>query len=120
MNGRHRPPALVLLVLFALLLGCEGKGLKPPISLGKKNSLVGQGEVVTLTNTSDDYLHEVRVSIEAPSGESRELTLPTLEPHETESVGWLKLDGWPVPVGAKVKVTCEGYVLPVGPWKVPS
>ena len=115
MNGRiHRLSALTALLCLTLT-ACT---LRPPISLGKKESLVGQGMVVSLTNTSDDYLHEVVVDIVSPAGEAKQLAIPTLEPHETVNVGWLKLDGWPIPEGSKVSVSCKGYVLSVGPLRL--
>ena len=73
--------------------------LEPPISIGKKESLVGQGQVITVTNTSEEHLHEVVVDIKSPAGEAKQLTVPTLTPHESVNIGWLKLDGWPDPRG---------------------
>lgn len=105
---RRLPCCLALLGL--VLSAC---GVQPPISLGKKESLVGQGMVVSVTNTSDEHLHEVLFDVENPAGETKQLSIPTLDPHETVNVGWLKLDGWPIPAGSKVKVSCKGYALPV-------
>ena len=107
---RHLPYFAALLCLT--LTACA---LKPPISLGKKESAVGQGMVVSLTNTSEDHLHEVMLDIESPAGETKQFSIPTLNPHETVNVGWLKLEGWPIPEGSKVTVSCKGYALSVGP-----
>ena len=87
--------------------------VKPPISIGKKDSAVGQGIVVSVTNTSDDHLHEVIVSITSPTGEAKQFTIATLTPHESVNIGWLKLDGWPIPAGSDVSVSCKGYAMAV-------
>ncbi len=105
------------LLLCLSLVACA---LEPPISLGKKESLVGQGMVISVTNTSDDHLHEVVLDIESPEGETKQFSIPTLNPHESTSVGWLKLDGWPIPEGSSVKVSCKGYMMSVGPFKLSS
>ena len=112
-----RPHALsVSLACVGLALALGACAKEPPISVGKKESLVGQGLVLTITNTSDDFLHEVRVRIVSPAGETKELTMPTLSPHESVNVGWLKLDGWPIPDGSEVTVSAKGFGRPSGPW----
>ena len=108
---------LLLVLLLTTLSACK---MKPPISLGQRESMVGQGIVLSVTNTSDEHLHEVTVTIESPSGEIKTYSIPTLRPHETENVGWLKLDGWPIPEGSEVTVSCKGYRSSFGPWKVSS
>ena len=110
---RSRAPLALLVCLAFALTACAKE---PPISVGRKESLVGQGLVLTVTNTSDEYLHEVRVKIVSPEGEAKELQIPTLAPHESINVGWLKLDGWPIPEGSEVTVTARGYGRPSGPW----
>ncbi len=107
----RRLPYLAALLCLTLT-ACA---LKPPISVGKKESAVGQGMVVSLTNTSEEHLHEVVLNIKSPTGETKQFSIPTLNPHETVNVGWLKLDGWPIPVGSEVTVSCKGYTLSVGP-----
>ncbi len=96
---------------FALIL--TACALEPPITIGKKESVVGQGMVISVTNTSDEHLHDVIVDIKSPAGESRQFTMPALGPHETINIGWLKLDGWPIPQGSDVSVTCKGFAMAV-------
>ena len=107
MNSRS---LLALAAGLALLFAACA--VKPPVSLGKKESVVGQGMVITVTNTSDEHLHDVVVDIKSPAGDSRQLTMPTLGPHESVNVGWLKLDGWPIPEGSEVSVTAKGFAMP--------
>lgn len=101
-------------VFLALLL--TGCGLKPPVQVELRESRVGQGWVAEVTNTSEEFLHELRIRIQAPGGEAREYFEASLEPYETLSVGWLKLEGWPIPEGSRVTVKAKGYLLASGPW----
>ncbi len=108
MHSRSLPSIAIGLAL--ILTACA---LEPPISISKKESVVGQGLVVSVTNTSDEHLHDVIVDIKSPAGESRQFTMPTLNPHESVNVGWLKLDGWPIPEGSDVSVSCKGFAMAV-------
>lgn len=99
----------------ATLAACQ---LQAPISLSARESLAGQGLVVAVTNTSDEFLHDVTVTIESPSKEIKKHFEATLEPHATVNVGWLKLEGWPIPEGSTVTVSCKGYLRAAGPWEV--
>ncbi|MEM7354009.1 MAG: hypothetical protein AAF657_24620 [Acidobacteriota bacterium] len=115
-NAPTRRIATAIATLLCLALA--GCALKPPISLGKKESAVGQGMVISITNTSDEHLHEVVLDIVSPAGESKQFSIPTLNPHESMNVGWLKLEGWPIPEGSKVTASCKGYALSVGPFEL--
>lgn len=101
---------LVGLALLTLLLAaCQ---LSPPVSISERESLVGQGQVIRVTNTSDRILREIRVRVTGPDGgEAHEHFESRLGPGEELEVGWLKLEGWPVPKGASVSVTAKGYTL---------
>ena len=113
MSPRSLVPSTLFACLALVLTACAKE---PPISVGKKESLVGQGLVLSVTNTSDEHLHEVLVKIVSPAGETKELAIPTLSPHESFNIGWLKLDGWPIPSGSEVTVSAKGYGKPSGPW----
>lgn len=109
----HRRSATYLSILVCLaafwLVACEQ--LQPPVSVGQRDSAVGQGKVILITNTSDAPLQEVRVRVEGADGEAREHFEASLGAKEALQVGWLKLDGWPIPEGAKVSVTADGYAM---------
>ncbi len=105
--------AALLVLLAFVVLACN---LRPPISVGRRDSQLGQGIVLSVTNTSGDYLHEVKVEIRSPEGETKEHLIPTLQPHESMNVGWLKLDGWKIPEGSEVTVRVKDYYLAGGPW----
>lgn len=114
----HLRIKLSLAAVALLPLALTACAMKPPILVAVRESLVGQGLVIAVTNTSDEFLHEVTVEIESPSGEIRKYYQATLDPHDSVNVGWLKLDGWPIPQDSKVKVSCKGYPLAAGPWKL--
>ncbi len=107
----HSRSLLALAASLALIL--TACALEPPITIGKKESAVGQGMVISVTNTSEEHLHDVIVDIKSPAGESKQFTMATLAPHESVNVGWLKLDGWPIPEGSEVSVTCKGFAMAV-------
>ncbi len=102
-----------LAVLSLALTGCN---LKPPVEISARDSAVGQGLVITVTNTSpEEFLHDVTVEIKAPSGEIKKYFASTIQPGDSINVGWLKLEGWPIPAGSEVKVTCKDYLTAAGP-----
>ena len=105
-------------VLAVVLLGLTACALEPPVTVSQRDSVVGQGIVIGVTNTSDDYLHEVVVEITSPAGETRQFAMATLNPHESVNVGWLKLDGWPIPEGSEVSVSAKGFMMASGPWRM--
>lgn len=107
----HLPPVACCLLATLLLVACN---VAPPLTLGQKDSMANQGKVLTITNTSEKHLHEVVVQITGPEGEAKTFSVPTLNPHETLNVGWMKLEGWPIPPGAKVEVSCKDFLTPAG------
>lgn len=118
MTTQQRPAsrslaAAACLVTCWLALWITACQVQPPISVGQRESKMGQGTVVILTNTSEAALSNVRVRVEGPDGEVKEHFQSTLAAKEVLEVGWLKLDGWPIPPGAKVAVQVEGYALAV-------
>ena len=111
-------PSRTLLAPALILLALTACALEPPVSVTQRESMLGQGVVIRVTNTSEKHLHDVVVDIESPDGETKRYAMATLEPHASENVGWLKLDGWPIPEGSEVTVSCKGYLTSSGPWKL--
>lgn len=111
-RSSHRRSTFYLSMFVCLaafwLVACEQ--LQTPVSVGQRDSVLGQGKVLLITNTSDAALQEVRVRIEG-EGEVKEYFESSLGPKEVLQVGWAKLDGWPIPEGAKVSVTADGYAV---------
>jgi hypothetical protein len=109
--------AIQTFTIALLALGLAACQITPPISVGSRQSLAGQGVVLAVTNTSDQPLHEVTVRVTSPGGEVKTWSTPTLSAHESVNVGWLKLDGWPIPEGSEVHVSCKDYMADAGPFK---
>ena len=105
---------ILLALVAAVLVACQ---TQPPIALSARESRAGQGIVIELTNTSEEFLHEIVVTIESPEGEVKKHFFSTLDPGATDTIGWLKLEGWPIPEGSAVTVSCKGFLRPFGPWK---
>ncbi len=78
-----------------------------------RDSLVGIGKIVRITNQHSEALTEVLVRIENPNGDVKNHTIATLDRGGTIELGWKKLDGFEVEVGAEVALRCVGYALPL-------
>lgn len=94
------------------LIACSTALEAPPLDVAYRDSLVGIGKIVRITNTSSEVLTELEVRIENPNGDVKNHTLPSLAGGETVELGWKKLDGFEVRMGARVNVEAAGFVLP--------
>ncbi len=99
--------AVVVLLFVIMIVGAD----EPPLSIVTRDSFVGAGKVLIITNTSDDYLHACTIKIEAPNGQvfGPKVFATTLEPHAGIEVGWMELEGWVVEPGERVTVSCRGF-----------
>ena len=84
-----------------------------PVEITFRDSLVGAGKIVQLENTSNEPLTEIEILVTAPEGESRTFALAELGPFQTFELGWKKLGGWQIPLGAEVEVKAKGHLLPL-------
>ncbi len=75
-----------------------------------RESLIGAGKIIQVSNTSNEALAKVEVTLRSPAGEERSFTQETLGGFEQLEIGWKKLGGWEIPAGAEVTVRCEGYL----------
>jgi hypothetical protein len=85
---------------------------EPPITLTIRESKVGAGMVLMITNTSDEPLHQITVSASNDDAkrELKEVVVATtLKPHATIEVGWMELD-WAFQPGELVRVGAKGYM----------
>ena len=87
-----------------------------PISVVQRDSAIGRGKVLILTNTSGDYLHECTIKIVARDGNQTcgPMTFSTsFAPHEQIEIGWAELEtersSWIVEPGEMVTLRCKGY-----------
>jgi hypothetical protein len=110
MTPRARLLAAALLVLP--LAACGGNLGTPPVEILYRDSLLGQGLIIQVKNTSNEALSDVQVEVRGPDGERRTYTEDSLDGYEVLEVGWKRLGGWQVPKGAKVQVKAKGYLFP--------
>lgn len=103
--------AAVLLCL-PLALACSVSLEAPPVDVEYRESLVGLGQIVRITNGHTEALTDLEVRIENPNGDVKHHAIAALAPGETVELGWKKLDGFEVAVGAELSIKGEGYALP--------
>lgn len=101
----------VLVVALASTLACEAEFKSPPVEVGYRDSLLGAGKILQLTNQSNVELIDLEVKITAGSNEVV-FQEAALEGYKTLEVGWKKLGGFQIPEDAEVTVTAKGYLLP--------
>jgi len=107
---------------FLILLGagCDQQGNTflprpvPPVTVTYRDSLLGAGKVIQISNNSSHHLYDVKVvgrNAQQNSSASVKAT-EHLRPGEFVEVGWLEFEAWmPVP-GETVEVYCEDYAVP--------
>lgn len=107
--------ALILaLALFSTVPPAEalfGIG-EPPITLTTRDSLVGAGKVLIITNTSDETLHQITLGIsnDEKNQEVKDVVVAvTLKPHDSIQLGWMELNLAFEP-GDSVRVGAKGYM----------
>ncbi|MCH9648365.1 MAG: hypothetical protein K0U98_09005 [Deltaproteobacteria bacterium] len=98
------------LVAVVVLSGCSGKLSEPPLGLTYRDSLMGIGKILQISNLGEEALTELQIRIETPAGDVKNHTLSRLEAGELVELGWKKLDGFEIPVGAEVEVSCAGFL----------
>ncbi len=108
--------------LLGLLAGC-GQLSSPPVAVAYRESMLGNGLVLIITNASSDVsLIHVGVRTERPGDATREaLISPSLGPGETVEAGWLELrqrsdtsaDQAAITPGTKVEIFARDYGMPM-------
>ncbi len=96
---------LVAVLLFAACAAIEA----PPLEIMQRDSLLGIGKILIVTNPSEQALEEVTLRFENPNGDTKNYTLGSLNTGAETEVGWKKLDGFEVSDAAKVEVRAKGY-----------
>jgi len=119
-GGRHRWRLGVVLV--GVLAGC-GPLSSPPVAVAYRESLLGKGLVLIITNASPDKsLIHLGLRAKIPGDAARDVLLaPSLAPGATVEAGWLELrqrgdssanESAIVP-GTKVEIYARDYGVPV-------
>lgn len=109
-------------VLISMLAGC-GPLSSPPVAVAYRESVLGKGLVLIITNASPDKsLIHVGVRATLPDHATRDVLLaPSLAPGETVEAGWLELrqrgdtsvDESAIVPGTKVEIYARDYGVPV-------
>ena len=107
------PLLLPLFLGLQLLAGCDAVLKEPPVSVTYRDSLLGIGKILQLNNLGDEALTTLELRIETPAGDVKNHTIPRLEAAELMEIGWKKLEGFEIPVGAEVSLRCDGYSRPL-------
>lgn len=105
-----------------MLSGC-GQLSSPPLAVAYRESLLGQGMVLIITNASPDVtLIHLGLRADLPGEGTREVLLkPSVAPGETVEAGWMELrqrgdsstaQSAIVP-GVHVELFARGYAMPV-------
>lgn len=110
---RHAATAMLGLLVTLAAPGCEqwGSPTAPPVAVSVRDSVLGKGKVLRVTNTSDAYLHQVEASVAANAGMPGRTAViaEALAPHRTVEVGWIQLGDRELLAGERVSVRCRGY-----------
>jgi hypothetical protein len=105
---------VISLVLIVLFLFFNKSPIPPNIQVGFRDSLLGRGKVVILTNRSGDHYYDVRVSVRTSNGRSASVIANRdLAPLGSCEVGWLELGNWVVEPGETVFVSTDSNPIPV-------
>jgi hypothetical protein len=103
-----------IVTVAAFLGGCQSSALPPPVKIEFRDSLLGIGKVVRITNDSNHHLYNVNVvgrNFQQGSSASVRAT-DHLSPHLTVEVGWMEFESWTPRSGETIEVRCVDYVMP--------
>lgn len=106
--------------VLASLAGCDEQGNTflprpvPPVTVTFRDSLVGIGKVVQITNNSTHHLYDVKVVGRNAKQNSSASVKATehLRPGESIEVGWMEFEAWAPEPGETVEVYCEDFAVP--------
>lgn len=102
----------VSLSLCLVVVACGSALEAPPVKVTYRDSLVGIGKILQITNASQELVENLELRIENPNGDVKNHSIPALGAGLAIEVGWKKLDGFEVAEGASVSLRAEGYGLP--------
>jgi hypothetical protein len=96
--------------LVAILGGCSSPPPSgpPPIEIAVRDSVIGRGKVIRLTNVGDKELHLVRLELTGEGKEFKGVIAKVIRQHDTTEIGWTEL-GFGVFPGMSLRVTCNDY-----------
>ena len=99
--------AFVMSILFS---ACEQVHVKPPLTIGMRESYV-HGYVLQITNRSSEHL-ECRLYASDNKTCSKTIRF-VLKSGETQEIGHIELDGWFLEAGEYVIISVVDYLLDI-------
>ncbi len=112
MRNQSRRLVLAVTAVAFFFLACNKTLEAPPVEVEYRDSLLGIGKIVRVTNQHSEALTNLVIRIENPNHDIKHHTLASLPVGETYELGWKKLDGFQVEVGAEVTIRSEGFIIP--------
>lgn len=115
MKGKHHLLLVLgLLTIVGLLSSCDKSLTSPPVEVKVRESRLGEGLVLRITNASSHHLYNVKVigrNFDEISSASV-IAAEHLRPYATVEVGWLEFEGW-VPIsGETYEIYADDYLAP--------
>ncbi len=89
----------------------KGVGLKAPVEISLRDSLLFSGKVVKVTNTDPETQLECTLTVRNASGDTTKTHSFKLAPGRAYEVGMVQMQ-WNFKTGEKVQVKARGYLLP--------
>jgi hypothetical protein len=107
-------PVIAVVCACLVITSCGKSALPPPVTVSYRDSLVGMGKVMQITNRSGHHLYNVRVigrNFDQVSSASVRAT-DHLAPGDTVEVGWLEFGNWTPTPGETMEVYADDYFSP--------
>lgn len=105
-----------IFVIAAILTmaGCNSSVAPAPVSVTYRPSLLGIGQVVVITNSSNHHLYNVTVvarSFKDVTSASVKAT-DHLTPGASVEVGWMQFGNWVPEPGETIEIYADGHLTP--------
>ena len=81
--------SLVAALLISVLIGC-GAATTPPVEVFQRDSLLGIGTILIVSNPSETALESLEFRFENPNGDVKNYALDRLGAGEEIEIGWKK------------------------------
>ncbi len=81
---------------------------KPPLAVAVRDSIIGNGKVLRITNTSNRPIHQVRLSLSIREEHYERVIADTIQPHDTIEYAWAE-SGFPLEKGMLIELRTSGY-----------
>lgn len=101
-----------LLLATMLCCGCDESSTAPPITAAARDSLLGRGKVLIITNNSNHHLYDVKVVMRSGESSASVRAAEHLAPLKSVEIGWRELENWKIEPGQRFEIHADDYNLP--------